>query len=754
MEEQKRRLKGGIAGRIKVFYGLFTLIAILFAVRIAWIQIDQTAGRHLDTLKSNYIVKMERVPAHRGSIYSRNGEVMATSITHKELRMDFGSEAFDKMERYRRDADTLSHQLANFFGDKSAKAYYDELIAWRRKAIVHGQRVDTIKPKWYQFWKRDSIRTRQVVVARKHISRKIFRNITLDEWEKVRHFHLLKGGLDVTYTAKDHEYRVYPQGEIALRTIGRNEPEVGRQYGIEFALHDTLAGRDGQQLMQTIAAGYRTRVISNENIDPQDGYDIVTTLDIDVQDVADKALRDQLIKQNAEWGTTIVMECATGDILAIANLGRDSKRALYERKNYAIGTPVNPGSTFKLISAMALLEEGVPTSLRYNSGLGKRIKVGGDVGAWVQDSHAISRETNGVIDMRRAFAESANVYFTKVVFDTFKENTVAFSDFCRKLHLHESVGLEYLGARKGVIPHLSRKHHSRYNALVNMAYGYGLEITPLHTLAVYNAVANNGKMVAPRLILRIERNGECVHKCEPRIIEEKICSQSTLDTLRSFMEEVSLSGTAVEYFGEKRCSFRTGAKTGTAQVDSEIDKVRYRRGDGYYYGSMVTYLPADNPRYTIITAIFTKRQKGKFYYGASLAGPVQQSVATFLHNRDKRYAEEVADGDFYSSNIKSGNIDNMRKVASECGGDFTAESRHGWGKSAHNGDGRLIISQLETESGCVPDVVGMGLDDALYLLEKSGMRVDIKGAGRVVRQSIAAGCEVSKTGGKIEIVLE
>lgn len=752
MNNEKKRLKGSIALRIKLCYVFFTVAVIFFAGKMSWIQLNKDIGLHLDTMKMKYIVKMEPVKAHKGSIYSRNGEIMAISITKKDMLVDFGSARFDNMERYRTEAKVLSQKLASFFGDRSAQEYYDELIERRSKAIIQRQRIDTIKRKPYKPWTKDVITTRQEVIKRHPTSRKIFRSITLNEWEEVRTFPLFKSGLDVTYSTVDRECRVYPQGDIALRTIGRNEQEVKRQYGIEYALHDTLAGKDGRQLMQTIAPGYRTRVSSKENVDPQDGYDIVTTLDVDVQDVADKALRDQLIKQNAEWGTTIVMECATGDILAIANLKRHNQTCV-EEQNYAIGIPVNPGSTFKLISTMALLEAGVPTSLRYNSELGKRVKVGGEVGAWVQDSHSIAKETGGVIDMRRAFAESANVYFTKAVFDYYKDSTMKFSDFCRKLHLHERVGLEYLGARKGVIPHLSRKHHSRYNALVNMAYGYGLEVTPLHTIAVYNAVANNGRMVEPRLILRIERDGVCVKECEPRIIEEQICSQRTIDTLRSFMEQVSLTGTASDYFGENSCSFRTGSKTGTAQVDSEINGVRYRRGDGYYYGSMVTYLPADNPRYTIMTAIFTKRQSGKSYYGAGLAGPVQKQVATFLHNRDKEYAEQLTNERHTLQSLKGGAVADMRRVADAYADKFSSDGRRGWGNSLLQEDNKIVISQIEVKEGVVPDVVGMGLNDALYLLENSGLKVEIVGVGKVVKQSLAPNSEVAKTNRQIKIEL-
>ncbi|MBO4935623.1 MAG: transpeptidase family protein [Rikenellaceae bacterium] len=752
MDEQRYKLKKDIARRIKILHLTFTGIVVFFLFYIlVFVMFNGEVSRGFDEMYNASILSTEVVPAHRGSIYSRNGEVLATSITRKTLLIDFGSQRFDNFKQYRKNADTLARKLAAYFGDRSSKEYYEELIKYRKAAIKQQTVTEVKSPKWYQFWKQEKRVTKEVVTYRKHITRRLFRDVDINEWHEIRNFPLLRSGLGSTYRTEDHDYRVYPQGNIALRTIGRLEHH--RSYGIEYALRDTLAGHDGRQLMQTISPGYNTRVTDKNNIEPQNGYDVVTTLDIDVQDMADHALREQLLAQNAIWGTTIVMECATGDILAMANLKRNGSECV-EEQNYAIGIPVNPGSTFKLVSTMALLEHGVPTSKEYNSELGKRVRVGGKKGANVQDSHAISRETGGVIDMRRAFSESANVYFTKAVFDRFGNKPVEFSDFCRKLHLHETVGLEEMGARKKPLPHLNNKHHSRYNALVNMAYGYGLEITPLHTIALYNAVANNGRMVAPRLILRTERDGKVVSEAPVRVIEEQICSKSTIDTLRSFMEEVSLTGTAAEFFGEKKCSFRTGAKTGTAQVDSEINGVRYKRGDGYYYGSMVTYLPADNPRYTIMTAIFTKRQTGKFYYGASLTGPVQKQVATFLHNRDRQYAEVVAKGKYNASNIKGGNIDKMRKVVSEYGDKYVTESRHGWGKGSVGEEGKLQISTLETREGGVPNVIGMGLDDALYLLEKSGLAVDIVGYGKVVKQSISPNTAVANTNKRITITLK
>lgn len=754
MEKKRRTIKEKMSIRIRIIYFFFVGLVCFFFFMMIAIMCSGDVGRKFEALRKSKIIKTLTTQAHRGTIYSRNDEPLATSITRVTLYLDYGSERFDDFEKYRKSADTLSRKLAAYFGDRSARSYYEELIKYRREAIDIEKYKEKIVPKWYQLLKKERIVERERVLKRKHITRRLFRDVDLSEWQELRQFPLFRNGLDVTYSVEQHDYRVYPQGDLALRTIGRNEPELRRQYGIEYALRDTLAGHDGVQTYQIIAPGYKTRVHSKDNVEAQDGYDVVTTLDVDVQDVVDNALSAQLIKENAIWGTTIVMDCKTGDILAMANLKRNGEECV-EEQNYAIGIPVNPGSTFKLASTMALLENGVPTSTCYDSGRGTRVQVGGKKGAWVQDSHRILMNDSPVLDMRTAFAESANVYFTKAVYEAFAEDTKAFSDFVReKLHMHERVGLEFLGARKGIVPNLNKKHPSKYNALVNMAYGYNMDITPMNMLTLYNAVANGGKMVAPRLILRTKRNGKVVEENPVRVIEESICSKATLDTLRSFMEQVSLTGTAAYYFGERNCMFRTGSKTGTAQVNTTINGVRYNRGDGYYYGSMATYLPADNPRYTIFTGIFTKRQTGKSYYGAGLSGPVQKSVATYLYNRDKDYAEEVAEGDFHASQVKGGNIDKMRKVASEYGDRFSTESRHGWGKGSVGEAGKLQISTLETREGCVPNVVGMGLDDALYLLEKSGLAVDIVGYGKVVKQSLSPNTAVANTNKRITITLK
>lgn len=753
MDEQRYKIKRDIARRIKALHIVFTLLAACFLVHIIlFVFCSPKVANGFEELRDSIIIYDKVVQAHRGNIYDRNGKTLATSITQTTLTIDFGSERFDNFEKYKHDADTLSRVLAEHFGDYSAAEYYDKLITYRKKAIKQRDEVVERKPKRWQFWKKVEYDTITKVISRKHISRRIFRDVDQNEWNYLRQFPLLRNGMDITYRTKDHDFRVYPQGNLALRTIGRIDRH--NPYGVEAVMRDTLAGKNGLQMMQIITPGYSTRLDDRRNVKAQAGYDVVTTLDIELQDIANSALRDQLIEQNAFWGTTVVMECATGDILAMANLKRVGSECV-ENQNYAIEVPINPGSTFKLVSAMALLENGVPTKKIYNSGLGETVKVGGKVGANVTDSHPIGTKTGGDINMRTAFAESANVYFTTAVFECFRNNPAAFTDLCYKLHLNKKVGLADFGAVARKIEPLDKTHKSRYNALVNMAYGYGFDITPLHTLTIYNAVANNGRMVAPRLILRTERNGKVINEAPVRVINEQICSKPTIDTLRSFMEDVSQWGTAAEFFNKEKCGFTSGSKTGTAQVDTKINEVRYTRDDRCYYGSMVTYLPADKPRYTIITAIFTQEQTGKKYYGAALAGPVQKAVATYLHNRDLGNARGIEGGaQHFVTHLKGGNIEKMLVVADQYGGAHQIAENDGWGRDANGGDDRIDITKLEIDNSRIPNVVGMGLNDALYLLERCGLTVEVVGYGKVAKQSIAAGATVAKGGKRIKIELK
>ena len=327
-EDQVYKLKKSITRRIKVMHIIFICTVIYFLIHIIFgIFCDSTLREDAKAFESKVLSRQSLSP-RRGTIYARNGEPLAVSITRSKLIIDFGNDRFKRSKTYKNDADTLARKLAAFFGDKSAKEYREELMTLRSKAIKTG----------------------------KHISRAIFRDVDQNEWEEIRRYPLLRDGYNVTYSVQDCAHRVYPQGNLALRTIGR--ADRAEPYGIERGMNDTLKGKKGLQVWKVLAPGVKARIRHKDNVEVENGYDVVSTLDVDLQDVASAALEEQLIAQNANWGTTIVMEVSTGDILAMANLKRVEDRCV-ESRNYAIEIPINPGSTFKLLSAMALLEKGV-----------------------------------------------------------------------------------------------------------------------------------------------------------------------------------------------------------------------------------------------------------------------------------------------------------------------------------------------------------------------------------------------------------
>ena len=743
MEEQKKKMISEISRRVKKLYMIFTIVAICVFLRIGYVQFlcGETAT-NAERLRST-LVFVDTLQAHRGSILARDGKPLATSIFRQSVYFDFGSEGFDNRERFLQDDDSLSKLIAAYFLDNSAKdnsriktTEHDRCFRLVRGRDTMVMRSEGRIAQWFDMLRGEAWKTVRIHdTVRTHSYTRLFRDIDFNEWQTLKTYPILNESLGRVYQLEKHDFRVYPHDELALRTIGRIG--VQKPYGIEAAYREQLQGHDGYQWLQCIAPRFYSRVDGADYVEPEDGLDVVTTIDVDVQDVAAKALRRQLEDEAAIWGTSIVMECATGDILAMVNLGRNSKGEFVENRNYALGARLEPGSTFKLAASLALIEDKDFTLDRvYDSGHGKRVPVGRF--NKIQDSHNIG----GNIDMLTAFAQSANVWFAKAVYTSYENDPQRYVDFLRSLHLDRTVGLESFGEATPMMPDYKTKYNWNGQTLANMGYGYGIELAPIHTLTLYNAVANGGRMVAPRLVTRIMRGSRTVEEFPTKTLVDDICSRKTLATVRRCLEEVALTGTAKEYFGEKATTFRVGAKTGTAKVATGGIKF----SDGYYLGSMVTYLPADKPRYTVMTAIFKRRGGGRTVYGAGLAGPVQKRIATFLYNRDTNWAGEVADSDteHYPTDVKGGDIAKIRKVASRFSPRTAYDDRTGWGRTKVESDATVAITTLDESRNTMPDVIGMGLSDAIFILENRGLKVAFSGSGRVVGQSIAAGTGIRR----------
>ena len=589
------------------------------------------------------------------------------------------------------------------------------------------------------------IRRRIYDTIRDHTPVNIFpREVDYAEWEVLRRYPLLNWNMGMVYNLVERDERIYPQGELARRTIGLTGDRGN--YGIEEAYRDALAGRDGRAMRQRIARGFYGRVAGAGHEDPVDGYDVVTTLDLDLQDVADKALRRQLEAQNALWGTTIVMETRTGEILAMANLGRDADGSFSERENYALGRSMEPGSTFKLATMLTLLDDaGMPVSTVYDTHNGDPVTVGPAKN--IRDSHRGDHE----IDFRRAVASSSNVYFAKAMWDRYgvTGKKQQYSDYLHEeLHLGQTVGLEMLGERKPSIT-TDWKVPDPGVMLVKMAYGYRVRLAPIQMITFYNAIANDGKMISPLLVRELRRGDRVVERFESRTIASSICSRSTLRTVRECLQAVCTEGTASNYFRDTT-RVRVAAKTGTAQITD----ARSREGR-YYLGSMIAFFPADAPRYTVLTTIETRAQAGKAYYGGPLAGPVVKRMVDYICNRNYDwYGRVERDGPRrYPERMKGGDIEQIRRVADKLSPRTSFDERTGWGRASVDSLSNVRITSLPDGRETMPDVRGMGLKDALFLLESRGLRVRFTGQGSVTQQSISAGARISP-GATVAITLK
>ena len=753
MKPERSKIKSDILLRVRLLYVLFILAGGVVLVRLVWVQLFSAEVAYNADRLSSRIFTEEVIPAQRGSILSRDGEPLATSIFRYQAAFDFASPGLDSPRTFREQADSLSKLLAAFFGDRPASEYA------RMFREEHARRYRLVNPRDTQYLRSEGWLSRMLDRLRgeEYVTRRIYdtirdhtpvavfpREVDYAEWEVLRRYPLLNWNMGMVYRLVERDERIYPQGELARRTIGLTGDKGN--YGIEEAYRAELAGRDGRAVRQRIARGFYGRVAGAGHEDPEDGYDVVTTLDLDLQDVADKALRQQLERQNALWGTTIVMETRTGEILALANLGRNADGSFAERENYALSRSMEPGSTFKLATMLTLLDDArMPVTTVYDTHNGDPVKIG--PARNIRDSHRGDRE----IDFRRAVASSSNVYFAEAVWDRYgiTGRKQRYSDYLRdELHLGETVGLERLGERAPSITS-DWKVPDPGVMLVKMAYGYRVRLTPIQMITFYNAVANEGRMISPVLVRELRRGDRVEERFESRTISSSVCSRQTLRIVRECLQAVCTEGTASAFFRDTT-RVRVAAKTGTAQITD----ARSREGR-YYLGSMVAFFPADAPRYTVLTTIETRAQAGKAYYGGPLAGPVVKRMVDYIYNRGHDWYGRVGgDGPRrYPERVKGGDIAQIRRVADRLSPRASFDSRTGWGRAAVDSLSNVAITSLPDDRGVMPDVRGMGLKDALFVLESRGLRVRFSGQGAVVRQSIAAGTRI-RPGAAVVITLD
>lgn len=687
--------------RVYLAFGLIVLFAFAVLVKLFNVQISE--GKKWRAMADSLSTKFVNVEAARGNIYSVDGSLMATSVPEYELRMDLLAGGIAEDDLFYEKVDSLAEKLSAFFGDKSASRY---------SRILREARSD---------------RSRYFLIKR---------NVTHQDLKIIREFPIFnmgryKGGL----IAVQQNKRILPFKTLAARTIGYKNENV-QPVGLEGAYSNFIDGESGKRLMQRIAGGIWMPVNRDIEIAPKDGSDIISTIDINMQDVSQRALEKQLIKSNADHGTVILMEVATGEIRAIANFTKVADSVYREKFNYAIAASAEPGSTFKLASYLVAMEDGKFDLDDLVDTEGGKYKIYRHT---IRDSH---EGGYGVIPMKRAFEVSSNVAITKMIYQNYKDNPSDFTDRLHELHLGEPLGLQIPGERNPLIKTPKSKSWSGLT-LPQMAYGYELKMTPLQMLTFYNAVANDGKMIAPLFVREIRQFGNTVEYFKAKVINSRICSDKTLVKLKQMLEGVvnEKGGTGEKL---KNPLYKIAGKTGTAQVAQGSAGYRTKRE---YQASFCGYFPADNPKYSMIVVIHNPDRSKGSYYAADVAGPVFREIADKVYSQDAGMYNKI-DAAQYAGNtnmpeVKGGDKKSAQSVYKSLGIKSLFASNGAYSNSIDTSNG-IPYHEASYSQNAVPDVSGMGLKDALYVLSNSGLRPLVKGSGRVVKQSLAAGARIVK----------
>ncbi len=705
-------VKRDILWRVNLcFLGILLLCA--FIVGKAF-YIQQVQGTYWRGLSDSLHLEYRTLDADRGTIYSEDGSMLSTSIPFFDIRIDFLADGLREKggKRFTDNLDSLSIGLAAVFQDKSA-AQYKKLL----------QTAYNKKERYFLLKKR----------------------ISFEQYKQLRQLPLVRQGRNKSgFVAEDTERRLTPFGLLANRTIGLsrsytdgNREVVTQNVGLEKTYDSLLRGVSGKRLVRRISGGAFVPVEGAE-VEPENGKDIVTTIDVNIQDIAQTALMRMMVNNKALEGCAIVMEVATGKVKAIANLGMLKDSSYYEQDNYAVRT-AEPGSTIKLITLMAALEDKHVT-------IDDMIEINN--GAWVLKGRTIrdsERSPKSYMTIKEAFGNSSNVAMAKLAYD-YTDKPQAFTKHFENLHLTKRSGIDLNEEFRPIVKDPKKKDW-HVQTLPSMGFGYEVMLSPLQVLTVYNAVANNGRLMKPYLVNRVEKDGLVLKEFEPHTLSAKICSDKTLKALQECLEAVCIEGTGKGIF--KDAVYKAAGKTGTAKVNDGV----YKYHDGVYTSSFAGYFPADKPKYSCIVVI-KNRQHARVYYGGKVAAPVFREIADKLYalnvnERSNWVAQQATDSMGYKW---SGNTKDITKVLTTMDVQYS-DSLEGKDWSAVVNEAYTpVIKGLNINDSILPDVKGMGLKDALSLLENMNMKVEVRGKGRVVSQSLVAGTAVGK-GQKIKIEL-
>lgn len=685
-------IKTNILYRIYMLSGILVICMFLIVGKIY--QIQHYKHGYWKDLADSVNIKTYAVPAERGNIFSADDRLLATSLPFFNLHVDFGSSAMTD-EIFEENVDSLAIMAAKIFGDKSINNYKKEFYwarAKKRRYYLLQSRVDYFTMKDAKSWP-------------------LFRE------------GKFKGGLIVETLQK----RKNPYGILALRTIGYSRMNA-EDVGLEEYYNDYLCGRNGKILKQKIAGGVWMPIFTDNAIEPENGKDIYTTIDVNIQDVTEDALYDALKISKADFGCVVVMETKTGAIKAIANLGADKDSTYTEKYNYAIGLASEPGSTFKLATYLSLFNDGFinekDTVKITNGSLSL-------YGKTIIDDHKV----NGYYSAKDAFAMSSNTAIVRFALKYYKNDKKKFYKNLLKFGLDQKTNIDLNGEPS---PTLSNIDVWSKLSLPWKAHGYENMFTPLQLLTFYNAVANDGYRVEPRLVDKILDNGRLIKNLSPRVSNMPIADIKAINSAKVLLEDVVRNehGTAHKIYTNK---YNIAGKTGTAKIN--IPKIGYQnKNQAMFCG----YFPAESPAYSAIVVIYGP--KGFANTGGAVAAPVFRRISDYIMATSPAnqqviniaeakkyvpYAPVIAD---YPTLMHYAKLFSFTPQLPEHDGYILAKVNNNI----------LQGKPISVNENIVPNVKGMTLDDAIYVLENIGLKVKFSGRGKVKEQSLSPGQKIAK----------
>jgi len=633
--------------------GIYLMLAIVLG-RLYYVSLAQ--GPELRKKSRERLIERKTIEAKRGDIFSADGKTLAT--TKPVYRIFFDPVTVDE-ELFNENVEALGTQLATLNSKYSGHGW----ASYLREQRILGHRYVNLANK-----------------------------LNFSELQRIRQYPILnkgknRGGLIIEQDLQ----RIQMATNFKMRTIGYDLE--GASAGLEGYYSEYLKGKPGSRLKQKIAGGDWKPIDDPDAVEPVDGFDVYTTIDTRIQDVAQQSLLRQLKKYKAEHGCAVVMEVATGKIVAMANLGRNKDSTYSELRNYAVWEATEPGSTMKLLSTMALLENGIADTSTKVDTHGGKVKI---EDRYVRDSKAGGY---GKISLKKAFEVSSNTAIVQLVYEGFKDNPSKFVDFLYARKFDQKTGVSIKGESDPTIPKPGDPNWSGVT-MPWMAYGYSVSFTPLQLLTIYNAVANEGVMVQPQVVDRIMDHGRVIETFEPKVLHPSICSKETRDKLKDLLEGVVERGTAKRLY-DRRMSL--AGKTGTCQLNY------WKKGSNDYQSSFAGYFPADRPQYSCVVVI-SEPVKSIGYYGAVVAGPVFKSIADEVYSKMPQEAIELDES-----------------------------------MLALNFDAAHSLSPLDAalQKNYVPNLKGLDARELMSIVTPHGIKVFLEGSGHVVSQEPAVGASLN-----------